>query len=248
MVEAASSAARVALLAVVSCSAVVGALLFVAKIMHSKMVEKLQGLPQIREYFPFQTMWILMRACDQPMSPSGFSALIFDAVRGHHATFQRFGWFLWYSGFMPMLTVFKPEYVEEILSSHKMLTKAHQYAMLHSWLGTGLLTSAGEKWRARRRLFTPAFHFRIVEDFIDTINAQALILATKLGTLPSKKGSFNVVPLVTACTLDIICGWARSSLKESSNLSCKRISYSKFRQLAENIASALILCTLSPER
>ncbi|XP_077541883.1 uncharacterized protein LOC144153962 isoform X3 [Haemaphysalis longicornis] len=205
LVEAASSAASVALLAVLSFSAAVGALLFVAKILHSKMVEQLKGLPQIREYFPFQTLWILMRACNQPMSPAGFSALIFDAVRGHHATFQRFGLYLWFSGFMPMLTVFKPEYVEEILSSHKMLTKAPQYAMLHSWLGTGLLTSNGEKWHGRRRLFAPAFHFRILEDFIDTINAQSLILATKLAKPSSNKENCNVVPLVTACTLDIVC-------------------------------------------
>ncbi|XP_077541889.1 cytochrome P450 4c3-like isoform X2 [Haemaphysalis longicornis] len=146
-----------------------------------------------------------MRACDQPMSPAGFNALILATLRGFHAAFQRFGWYLLYDGFQPLLTVYKAEYVEEILSSHKILAKGYQYGLLHSWLGTGLLTSAGEKWRSRRRLFTPAFHFRIVDDFIDTINAQSFILATKLGKLSSNKQSFNVVPVVAMCTLDIIC-------------------------------------------
>lgn len=203
--ELAAKAAGMLLMIVASCAVAIAALIWVARIIHSKTVKQLRGLPQIRQQFPFQLQWIVMRACDQPMSPAGFNALILATLRGFHATFQKCGWYLLFDGFQPLLTVYKAEYVEEILSSNKILAKGYQYGLLHSWLGTGLLTSAGEKWRSRRRLFTPAFHFRILDDFIDNINAQSFILATKLGELSSDEQKFNVVPLVTLCTLDIIC-------------------------------------------
>lgn len=108
-VEFTSCAARIALLTVTSSAVFVGAGIWVAQTMRSKALKHLQGLPQIREHFPFQTVWIFARACDQPMSPAGFSALLFDALRGFHATFQSSGWFLCFLGFMPTLMIYKAE-------------------------------------------------------------------------------------------------------------------------------------------
>lgn len=131
--------------------------------------------------------------------------MIFSAICGLHARFLGYGRYVVYVGFTPVLTVYKAEYAEEILTSHKILAKGFQYKLVHNWLGTGLLTSTGDKWRSRRRLFTPAFHFKILEDFSDTINAQSFILCSKLAQLSRSGANFDVVPAISLCTLDIIC-------------------------------------------
>ncbi|XP_037576402.1 cytochrome P450 4c3 [Dermacentor silvarum] len=196
---------RTAALTLASIVVVVAVLLWILRRIHSRTLRELNELPQIRQHFPFQHQWILKTACNLPNSPVGFSTMIFAAISGFHATFQQYGRYLMYLGFTPFLILYKAEYVEEVLSSNKILTKGEQYHLLHSWLGTGLLTSTGEKWRTRRRLFTPSFHFRILEDFMPTINSESMVLANKLANLSRLGKKFDVVPLITLCTLDIIC-------------------------------------------
>lgn len=94
---------------------------------------------------------------------------------------------------------------QPILSSSKHIDKSVEYDYLHPWLGTGLLTSFGSKWHSRRKILTPAFHFKILDDFIEIFHEQATILVEKLRTEVGK-GSFNAFPYVTHCTLDVICG------------------------------------------
>jgi len=91
----------------------------------------------------------------------------------------------------------------KLLCSSSHLDKSYEYGLTHSWLGLGLLTSTGDKWRSRRKLITPTFHFRILEEFLEVFNEQANILTSLL----HKKGSaeFDIFPSITACALDIIC-------------------------------------------
>lgn len=63
----------------------------------------------------------------------------------------------------------------------------------------------GKKWRKHRKVITPAFHFQILEEFIDVFNSQSEIMLSKLDK-ESTKGSFDIYPFVALCTLDIICG------------------------------------------
>lgn len=66
---------------------------------------------------------------------------------------------------------------------------------------------AGSKWQSRRKLLTPAFHFKILEDFVTVFNEQSRILVGKLKQVASNKDNdFDIFPYVTRCTLDIICG------------------------------------------
>lgn len=67
----------------------------------------------------------------------------------------------------------------------------------------------GDKWKARRRLLTPAFHFQILNDFIEIMNKESLVLSKVLKKqLESQEEDqeIDIYPLVADCTLDIICG------------------------------------------
>ncbi len=93
------------------------------------------------------------------------------------------------------------------MSSNTLIEKSSNYDLLHPWLGRGLLTNTGDKWRSRRKLLTPAFHFRIIDDFIPIINEHSF---TFVDRLKLTVGSIidDICPYVTSCTLDIICDTA----------------------------------------
>lgn len=65
--------------------------------------------------------------------------------------------------------------------------------------------STGEKWHSRRKMLTPTFHFKILNDFLQVFNEQAVIMIRQLNERIDK-GSFDIMPYVTLCALDIICG------------------------------------------
>jgi cytochrome P450 family 4 len=64
---------------------------------------------------------------------------------------------------------------------------------------------AGPKWKEHRKLFTPAFHFKILEDFVEVFGSKDRILIEKLEKHVSGPG-FDILPYISLCTLDIICG------------------------------------------
>ncbi|TNN89699.1 Cytochrome P450 4V2 [Liparis tanakae] len=107
-------------------------------------------------------------------------------------------------GTLPMLILFHAETVEPILSNSIHMEKGYAYKFLHSWLGYGLLTSTGNKWRRRRKMLTPTFHFSILTDFLEVMNEQAEILVKKLEK-QAGKGEFDCFSHITLCALDIIC-------------------------------------------
>ncbi|XP_042897915.1 cytochrome P450 4V2 isoform X2 [Parasteatoda tepidariorum] len=91
-----------------------------------------------------------------------------------------------------------------ILNHSTEIKKAWFYDFLHPWLGFGLLTSHGEKWRHRRKQLTPAFHFSILKDFQPIFNKQSKILADILDK-HTHDDFIDIVPFITLCSLDVIC-------------------------------------------
>lgn len=77
--------------------------------------------------------------------------------------------------------------------------------MLKDWLQDGLLTVGNRtKWLKRRKTLTPAFHFQILEKFVDVFEHQTDILLSILGKHVGS-GAFDVANYVSLFTLDVIC-------------------------------------------
>jgi len=118
---------------------------------------------------------------------------------------------------MPTVSLVHPDLVGELLKSTVNIAKGPSYHFIQPWLGTGLLTSTGTKWRTRRHLITPSFHFDVLKGFVEVFREQARVLVdvvlSKHADTDSDE-SVDVFPIVTCCALDIIC---ESAMGQSVN-------------------------------
>lgn len=166
-----------------------------------KLMEKFPGRPC---KIPMLTTWKMHRTLVRNAHLLDYGTQLFQLSSGSMLYFGKQGMFRFYDATRPVLAIFKADAVEELLTSNVILDKGKEYDIIRPWLATGLLTSGGSKWRTRRKLLTPAFHFRILEDFLPVFNEQSKIFVDKLRN-HGKGSSYNIVPPVTLCTLDIIC-------------------------------------------
>ncbi|KAK1804100.1 hypothetical protein P4O66_020140, partial [Electrophorus voltai] len=144
-----------------------------------------------------------------------FNQIIAGTSKNRHRPLVK----LWV-GPIPFLVLIHAETIEPVLSSSRHLDKSYPYRFLHPWLGTGLLTSkaggaglmsshparhsTGDKWRSRRKMLTPSFHFSILVDFLEVMNEQSEILIQKMQKHVGGE-PFNCFSYITLCALDIIC-------------------------------------------
>ncbi|CAH1966516.1 unnamed protein product [Acanthoscelides obtectus] len=96
------------------------------------------------------------------------------------------------------------DFIEFALSTSLILNKSDEYSFLQRWLGFGLLTSERTKWRKMRKLLTPAFHFSILQQFIDSFEANGVKLVEKLKKMDGK--DIDIYRYITLYSLDVICG------------------------------------------
>lgn len=78
------------------------------------------------------------------------------------------------------------------------------YQFLHNFLGNGLITSSGEKWRNHRRLMQPMFHRQVLEMFVDGFGRSAERLVNVI--VGQTNMDFNVAPLINDCVLEVLNG------------------------------------------
>jgi len=114
---------------------------------------------------------------------------------------------VWISSFSSTVIIFRHDLVEPVVTSSVNIGKAFMYKFLHTWLGTGLLTSTGPKWLSRRRLLTPTFHFKILEEYVPVFNRHADNLVNKLEKL-AESGAFDISGSFGLSTLEVICDTA----------------------------------------
>ncbi|XP_054163850.1 cytochrome P450 4c3-like [Oppia nitens] len=148
-------------------------------------------------------------------------------------------------GLKPIVILFTPDEVEVILSSNTLTDKSSEYRFLTPWLGGGLVTSSKIKWKTRRKILTPAFHFRILDDFAPVINEQSTVLINKLRTMIDNSKCddqpIDIVPIITLCTLDVICETAMGI-----KVGCQANSNLEYVQALHDISGIFLIRLMRP--
>lgn len=67
----------------------------------------------------------------------------------------------------------------------------------------------GDKWRNRRKLLTPSFHSRVLDDFLEPLYREARFLADAKMAAHVGGAPFDIVPYAKLAALDVICGTIR---------------------------------------
>nr|XP_014280689.2 cytochrome P450 4C1-like [Halyomorpha halys] len=121
---------------------------------------------------------------------------------------------------MKYVVVAEPEVVEPLLTSTVNITKGYyEYSFIKPAFMDGLLLSSGDKWRSRRKLLTPCFHFKILESSLESICRNADEYASTL--LASGGKPFELTEILYLHTLKSICesamGVQLSSRDEEQN-------------------------------
>uniref|UniRef100_A0A0K0D170 Cytochrome P450 n=1 Tax=Angiostrongylus cantonensis TaxID=6313 RepID=A0A0K0D170_ANGCA len=98
---------------------------------------------------------------------------------------------VWF-GPMPFILMYGPQECEAVLGSNKMLHKPVHF-------------SKPDKWRSRRKLLTPTFHYEILKDFVEVYNRHGRTLLEKFLKIADRGLYEDIFHTVTLCTLDVIC-------------------------------------------
>ncbi|XP_016998057.3 probable cytochrome P450 4p3 [Drosophila takahashii] len=92
---------------------------------------------------------------------------------------------------------------EHVLNDPNLINKAIVYNFLHPFLRTGLLTSTGRKWHARRKMLTPTFHFNILNQFQEVFKTESLKFLQQFKGRDEEIISLNDV--IPRFTLNSVC-------------------------------------------
>nr|XP_039265715.1 uncharacterized protein LOC120341291 [Styela clava] len=109
----------------------------------------------------------------------------------------------WLGPFVVYLECYHPDSMKPILATDEPKDEV-AYRFLRPWIGDGLLTSSGRKWKRNRRLLTPAFHFGCLKQYMTCINNAASIMLGKWVQRANKAISVEISHDVSLMTLDNI--------------------------------------------
>uniref|UniRef100_A0AAR5PE84 Cytochrome P450 n=2 Tax=Dendroctonus ponderosae TaxID=77166 RepID=A0AAR5PE84_DENPD len=108
----------------------------------------------------------------------------------------------WY-GSLPMVHIYKPEHVEVIFKSNTITSKGLFYRFFMMWLGQGLISGSGPRWRAHRKIITPSFHFKILDSYGEIFAEKGACLVNYLRKFEGK-GFVEITEDLTKIGLDVI--------------------------------------------
>lgn len=97
-----------------------------------------------------------------------------------------------------------PEVQKIILDNPKEITKGSTYDLLREWLNEGLVTGSGEKWKYRRKLINPSFHFKMLIEYHSIFNEEAIVLVDILNNFKNTGEEVQVLGYMKRCLFDMI--------------------------------------------
>lgn len=145
-----------------------------------------------------------------------------------------------WSCFTCCVNVRHPDDIEVVLNSMKFHEKSQLYTLLHPWFSMGLLTSSGAKWQSRRKILTPAFHFHVLQQFVEVFIEESVRMKDSL----LKEGGPTVkdlLPLVSEHTLNAICETAMGTSLQGMGEFQER-----YRKAVYDMASTLVYRLVRP--
>lgn len=75
-----------------------------------------------------------------------------------------------------------------------------------------MLTNSGLDWHQRRKLLTPAFHFRVLGSFKEPMEQKCEILINRLAKVADER-EIDIYSYITLFALDIIAGKVAQGVK-----------------------------------
>lgn len=100
--------------------------------------------------------------------------------------------------------------------------------------------TSGNHWRKHRKIITPAFHFSILDGFVEVFDSQAKKLTEKLSK-EIDKSTFDVYPYVTLCSLDIM-----TETSMGSSVNAQDEASSEYTAALRKMFSIIVERTFSP--
>lgn len=90
-------------------------------------------------------------------------------------------------------------------NNSKVLTKSSLYYFLKPWIGEGLLTGTGKKWRNERKVIAPMFHSKFFDHFVEVFSRHGGALAEKLQSSANGNDAVDILSFTYLTALDSIC-------------------------------------------
>eukprot|EP01097_Dermamoeba_algensis_P004250 TRINITY_DN2808_c0_g1_i1.p1 TRINITY_DN2808_c0_g1~~TRINITY_DN2808_c0_g1_i1.p1 ORF type:complete len:516 (-),score=125.41 TRINITY_DN2808_c0_g1_i1:39-1586(-) len=111
---------------------------------------------------------------------------------------------IWIGPFNPTVLIAHPDAAKIILRSSINIAKSDFYDLMYPWLGHGLVTVPYAKWKRKRNLLTPAFHFDILQSYFPIYVKHIRVFCQKLLQASKEDKSVDLTRLTLLCSLDII--------------------------------------------
>nr|AZR39467.1 cytochrome P450 [Agasicles hygrophila] len=131
---------------------------------------------------------------------------VYEIYTMYNELFLKYGaTFKLYAGNTMSVMTSDVKLIEAILKSTTHITKSNTYDLFRPWLNDGLILSDGQKWKNRRKICTPSFHFKIIKNYLEIFKDAAENMANKLRDFADTGTEIDIMEFSSGLSLDVIC-------------------------------------------